>query len=122
MYKVKVVSNFSAAHFLKNYKGKCEALHGHNWKVEVVVKSNKLSSSGMVIDFGILKNKLNNILEDLDHKNLNKLNYFKNRNPTSEEIAFYVFSRLKDKLDKKNIKLEKVKVWETENSCAIYEG
>jgi len=71
MYKIKVISNFSAAHSLREYKGKCESLHGHNWKVEVIISSRELDRAGMVIDFGELKIIVNRVLEKLDHKHLN---------------------------------------------------
>ncbi len=120
MYKVKVVESFSAAHFLRNYKGKCESLHGHNWKVEAEVSSNSLDSLGLVIDFKELKEKLRKILEELDHKLLNDLDYFKEKNPTSEEIAFYIFSKLKHQLPE-GCKLVRISVWEKDTSCASYE-
>lgn len=128
MYKIKVISYFSAAHNLRNYKGKCETLHGHNWKVEVVVSSNELDKAGMVMDFSGLKKITAAVLEDLDHKYLNDLNYFSNgegdpdkgKNPSSEEISRYIFNKLKQPMEEKNCRLEEIRVWETENSCAIY--
>lgn len=129
MYKIKVISYFSAAHNLRNYKGKCEALHGHNWKVEVAVSSNELDKAGMVMDFNELKKLVVCVLEDLDHKYLNDLEYFspqevrennKGKNPSSEEIAEYIFNRLKQQVRDKGCCLEEVRVWETENSCAVY--
>ncbi|MBU1112491.1 MAG: 6-carboxytetrahydropterin synthase QueD [Candidatus Omnitrophica bacterium] len=124
MYKVKVLSNFSAAHFLRNYKGKCENLHGHNWKVEVVVASLKLNSLGMVMDFSDLKKLTKNMLEELDHACLNDLEYFSAKggkhNPSSEEIARYIFDKLKTLIAEKNCQLEEILVWETESSCATY--
>lgn len=120
MYKIKITLNFSAAHSLRGYKGKCESLHGHNWKVEVAVTSQKLDSLGMVIDFSELKKMLNEVLEELDHKHLNELEYFSEVNPSSEEIARYIFFKLKELIAKEKGKLEEVSVWETENSCASY--
>ena len=120
MYKVKIISQFSAAHSLDNYKGKCEALHGHNWKVEVLTSSLKLNSSGMVMDFSDLKKITSNVLEELDHHHLNELDYFKEHNPSSEEIAKYIFDKLKDKIAAKGCKLEEIRVWETDASCASY--
>jgi 6-pyruvoyltetrahydropterin/6-carboxytetrahydropterin synthase len=123
MYKIKVISNFSAAHSLGDYKGKCENLHGHNWKVEVVVSSNSLDSIGMVIDFGEVKKIVKKALNQLDHKYLNDLDYFQHRNPSSEEIARYIFTSLRGKIFRKknNLNLEEVRVWETQNACAIYQ-
>lgn len=128
MYKIKVISYFSAAHNLRNYQGKCEALHGHNWKVEVIVSSDKLDKAGMVMDFSGLKKITAAVLEDLDHKYLNDLDYFSNgkeasdkgKNPSSEEIAQYIFDKLNQTVKDKGCCLEEIRVWETENSCAIY--
>ena len=121
MYKVKIIKEFSAAHFLGNYKGKCEALHGHNWKVEVLASNPKLNASGMVMDFSSLKKMTSNVLDELDHHHLNQLDYFKKHNPSSEEIAKYIFHKLKDEIRAKECKLEEVRVWETSTSCAVYQ-
>lgn len=120
MYKIKVISYFSAAHSLRGYKGKCESLHGHNWKVEVIVSAKQLDSLGMVMDFSELKKITTKVLEELDHKHLNELEYFRKVNPSSEEIARYIFLKLKDLIVKQNCKLDKIRIWETEGSCAMY--
>jgi len=116
MYSIKVESYFSSAHFLRNYKGKCEGMHGHNWKIEAAAEAETLDKAGMVIDFKDLKMQLNKILEKLDHKCLNDLAYFKRVNPTSENIAQYIYKNLKTGIS--NLKL--VTVWESHNSCASY--
>ncbi|MCU0666988.1 MAG: 6-carboxytetrahydropterin synthase QueD [Candidatus Omnitrophica bacterium] len=117
MYTIRVEANFSSAHNLRGYKGKCESLHGHNWKVEVSASSKNLPSSGMLIDFRILKDAVNKLLDTLDHKYLNKIAYFKKVNPTSENIARFIYVSLK----KKCPQISAVTVWESENSCATYE-
>jgi 6-pyruvoyltetrahydropterin/6-carboxytetrahydropterin synthase len=117
MYSIKIETCFSSAHNLKGYKGKCEALHGHNWKVEVAVVDDKLDKTGMVMDFKYLKKKLNAILEKLDHKYLNRIPYFKKVNPTSENIARYIYDNLKLKVPA----VRSVTVWENDTSCATYE-
>ncbi|MDD5565957.1 MAG: 6-carboxytetrahydropterin synthase QueD [Candidatus Omnitrophica bacterium] len=116
MYSIRVESTFSSAHNLRGYKGKCEALHGHNWKVEAVVASQGLDKTGMVIDFKVVKHQLNTILEKLDHAYLNKIPYFKAHNPTSEQIALYVYTQLKKKVKQ----LASVTVWENSTSSATY--
>lgn len=116
MYCVKVEGHFSSAHSLRGYKGKCEDLHGHNWKVEVRARSQDLGPGGMVVDFKILKARLNALLETLDHTYLNRIPYFKKVNPTSENIAKYLF----DKLEVSIPALDAVTVWESENSSATY--
>ncbi|MCX8059556.1 MAG: 6-carboxytetrahydropterin synthase QueD [Spirochaetes bacterium] len=116
MFKVSVSGTFSSAHFLRNYKGKCENIHGHNYKVEVIIKSNNLQDNQILIDFSELKTYLKNILNELDHKLLNNLDFFQKNNPTSEMIAFYIFEKIK----KKYKSLYSVKVWETEQQYAEY--
>jgi len=116
MYNIKVELSFSSAHNLRGYKGKCESLHGHNWKVEAVVTSNTLDKCGMVMDFKILKTALKEILESLDHKYLNDIPYFKKVNPTSENIAKFIYQKIKLRIKK----ISAVTVWESENSAATY--
>lgn len=118
MYNIKVESNFSSAHNLRGYKGKCETLHGHNWKVELVLAGKKLDKTGMLLDFKYLKMKLNACLEKLDHKYLNNLAYFKKHNPTSENIAKYIYDTLKPQASN----LASVTVWESDSCCATYYG
>jgi 6-pyruvoyltetrahydropterin/6-carboxytetrahydropterin synthase len=118
-YSIKVQSYFSAAHRLRQYRGKCESLHGHNWKVEVSISSDKLGRAGMLIDFKKAKAMLEGILSALDHTQINKIAYFKKHNPTSELLAEYIFNKYNSKI-KSPLKLEYVSVWETQNSCATY--
>jgi 6-pyruvoyltetrahydropterin/6-carboxytetrahydropterin synthase len=122
MYEIKVISYFSAAHRLRYLHGKCEELHGHNWKVEVSVASNQLGKEGVVIDFGILKQKMEKILKLLDHTYLNDLPYFSGIEPSSENIAKYIFDRFKTELKGYHSTLKKVTTWESETSCATYFG
>ncbi len=116
MYSIRIESYFSSAHFLRGYRGKCEELHGHNWKVEVTVEAKKLDKIGMILDFKDLKTELLEILETLDHKCLNNIAYFKKVNPTSENIAQYIYKKLKSTVPK----LKSITVWESHNSCASY--
>jgi len=118
MFSIKIESHFSAAHNLRGYRGKCEELHGHNWKIEIEVFKDKPDKSGMVLDFRYLKGKLNKVLEKLDHKHLNNLSYFKKFNPTSENIARYIYEKLQNKVSG----LNSVMVWESENCSATYYG
>lgn len=122
MYELTVISHFSGAHRLRYLHGKCEELHGHNWKVEVLVSSSKLNQEGVVIDFKILKQKLEKVLKSLDHTFLNDLPYFSGQEPSSENIAKYVFDRLKVELKGFSVKMAKVSAWESETSCATYFG
>lgn len=118
MYTIKVKDDFSSAHNLKGYEGKCENLHGHNWKIEVTVKKQKIDDTGMVLDFKKVKKALSQILEKLDHKTLNDLAYFKKHNPTSENIAKYIYDELSGKIEG----LDSVAVSETDSSSAAYFG
>jgi 6-pyruvoyltetrahydropterin/6-carboxytetrahydropterin synthase len=117
MYTIKVEAGFSSAHNLRGYKGKCEDLHGHNWRVEVTVEKDELDKIGMVVDFKLLKARLNAVLEKLDHKYLNKIPYFKRINPTSENTAKYIY----DSLSAKVPGIKSVTVWENNTSSATYE-
>ena len=116
MYEVKVIDEFSSAHNLRNYKGKCEALHGHNWKVGVTVAADKLNKIGIVRDFSDVKKRLKDVLQKLDHKNLNSIAYFKKANPTSENLAKFIYKELK----KKRLPVSCISVWEADDSKATY--
>ncbi|MDD5634141.1 MAG: 6-carboxytetrahydropterin synthase QueD [Candidatus Omnitrophica bacterium] len=118
MFTIKVKSEFNSAHNLRGYKGKCEELHGHNWTVELAVCSEKLDKTGMVVDFKEVKEALNEILQALDHKYLNELKYFKKNNPTSENIAKYIFNEISER--RPDISIKEVTVWETDSSAATY--
>lgn len=120
MYQASIQTHFSAAHLLRNYKGKCENLHGHNWKVEVTVATETLDETGMAIDFTILKQKTNSIIKQLDHKYLNEIPQFLKINPSSENIAAYIFSKLKEALSDTTVTLTKVSVWESDTSKSSY--
>lgn len=119
MYKVKVITSFSSAHYLPNYRGSCESLHGHNWKVEVSVCAKKLDAGGMVIDFRKLKKIIHQVVEKLDHRCLNEINFFKKNYPSSENIARHIFIETEKKLPKR-CQLNSIEVWETENASASY--
>jgi len=122
MYVIKILSHFSGAHRLRSLHGKCEELHGHNWKVEVSVAARRLNKEGIVIDFHLLKKKVEEVLKTLDHTYLNDLPYFLNREPSSENIAKYVFDQLKGKVKGGSAALKEVTAWESETACASYSG
>ncbi len=120
MYRVVAQAFFSSAHCLRGYEGPCEALHGHNWKVTVSVQSETLDELGMVIDFKILKQELNKIIDRLDHTYLNELVPFDTVNPSSENMARYIFQELKKTIDDDRKRVSEVSVWESEGSMATY--
>ena len=139
MYELTIISDFAAAHNLRQYEGECENLHGHNWKVEVTVASKRLNKIGLAVDFKVLKRALEGILEKLDHKYLNDIPPFNKENPSSENIARYIYQEFEKALSippnpplpkggrgdlkkgsKGGLKVAKVKVWESDNAAATY--
>lgn len=120
MYQIKIISDFAAAHNLRNFRGKCENLHGHNWKVEVVLCGDRLDESGIVVDFGEVKQVTRELLGTIDHTYLNDLPYFKTRNPSSENIARYLFEGLAERFDKESLRVYSVSAWESKDACATY--
>jgi len=120
MFELKIITHFAAAHQLKLVAKKCENMHGHNWKIEVCVAGEILNNAGVLIDFGELKSYLSEIIEKLDHKFLNELDFFHNSNPSSENIAYYIAHELKKKIVSHNIKITRVTAWESEDTCATY--
>lgn len=122
MYELKTITQFGAAHQLRNYKGKCENLHGHNWKIEVYVKGENLDENGLLVDFKVIKDKTKEIIEELDHKFLNELECFRDINPSSENIARYIYESLERGLNDNRVKLSKVTAWESDSACATYWG
>src|SRR5262245_29137855 len=122
MYEVTIEEEFSAAHALRGYKGKCENLHGHNWKVEVFVRGERLDSVGMLVDFTELKAVTRRILSRLDHHNLNEMPPFDHEiNPSSEHLAGFILHQIAAAINNDRVKVFKVRVWETPSTSATYE-
>jgi 6-pyruvoyltetrahydropterin/6-carboxytetrahydropterin synthase len=121
MYELMVTGRFAAAHSLRNFKGRCEALHGHNWKVEVVVRGNVLDQAHLLMDFGQLKKLMNQALDRLDHCHLNELPHFLENNPSSEMIAKYLYEEIGQALPPQ-VSMIRVSAWESEDSRATYLG
>lgn len=120
IFEVYIKSRFSAAHSLKGYPGDCAHIHGHNWMVEVFVKCEELDEIGIGIDFRDIKQSVKDVLEGLDHFNLNDLPVFKEVNPTSENIAKFLYQELAKKLNSDGVKVSKIKVSETPGVGAFY--
>lgn len=118
MYTIRVEAGFSAAHFLSQYHGKCERLHGHNYRVRAFASGVDLDESGMLLDFGVLKKHLRDVCEVLDHICLNDVAAFKD-SPSSERIAQYIFDELRRR--DSAMPLKAVEVFETDTSMARYE-
>jgi 6-pyruvoyltetrahydropterin/6-carboxytetrahydropterin synthase len=120
MYSVRVEADFAAAHFLSHYHGKCENLHGHNYRVRAWARGEALSEGGMLTDFGVLKKALREACASLDHTNLNDKAVFAN-DPSAERIANYIFEQMKSLLPPEAaVLLRAVDVYETPTSMARY--
>ena len=120
MYEISVESHFDAAHFLRGYRGKCEALHGHRYKVVARVKATRLDDIGLAFDFTELKRHLNDILSRFDHTCLNDIKPFDAVNPSAENIAATIFNELEVKLAAAPISLASVEAWESPQTGVTY--
>ena len=123
MYTLTVEGNFSSAHQLRGYRGKCENLHGHNWKVVLGVRGEELDDIGLLIDFTVLKSMLKEILDGLDHTNINDIPYFTRHNPSAENIARYIAEKFRTALAERGftkISMDSVTVWESETSRCTF--
>jgi 6-pyruvoyltetrahydropterin/6-carboxytetrahydropterin synthase len=121
MFELTIAVNFEAAHCIRNYPGKCNRLHGHNWKVEVNICGSKLNELGMLVDFVDLKAAVNGILVKLDHYYLNEVEPFCEINPTAENLAKYIYEKLDETpIFQQDVKLRLIRVWESLNSAAAY--
>ncbi len=119
MYEVSVKTHFSAAHHLNNYPGACSEHHGHNWEVEVFVRGRSLDDTGMLLDFRDLKEALKDVIDIVDHKDLNMTTAFKNKNPTSENIAGFIYDEMSARING-NCTVDRVQVHETPGTTAVY--
>jgi 6-pyruvoyltetrahydropterin/6-carboxytetrahydropterin synthase len=120
MYELMVESKFAAAHQLRGYKGKCENLHGHNWRVTVAVTADRLNAIGLAIDFHDLKKALREVLDQLEHTFLNDIFPFTQINPSSENVAKWIYDSMVKKVNDSNIEVASVTVWESDTSSASY--
>jgi 6-pyruvoyltetrahydropterin/6-carboxytetrahydropterin synthase len=120
MYELKILSQFAAAHQLREAGGKCEQMHGHNWKVEVCVKGSKLGEDGLLIDFHDVKAATAEVIERIDHKYLNEVAPFDQINPSSENIARHIFESISERLDNERVRVSRVTAWESDTACASY--
>jgi len=122
MYEVSVDETFAAAHNLREYHGKCEDLHGHNYKVRVILEGKELDSTGLLYDFVHLKQAIRNVIGSLDHKYLNELAPFDKLNPSAENIARHIYDQTAKQLRRSpnGASVASITVWETETSAATY--
>ena len=123
MYEVTVERSFAAGHYLRNYKGKCENPHGHNYKVRVTLRGAELDKAGLLLDFKDLKDVMKDVIERLDHQMLNDIEPFTRLNPSAENIAKYFFdetsSQLRSLTDGR-VTVKDVTIWETDTTTARY--
>jgi 6-pyruvoyltetrahydropterin/6-carboxytetrahydropterin synthase len=123
MFEVAVEHTFAAGHALREYRGKCENVHGHNYRVQVVVRGEKLDKIGMLADFVALKKALRDTCEPMDHVFLNEMKPFDTVNPTAENMAVYIAEKLQETIgagDGNAVEVAEVKVWETDIQSATY--
>ena len=120
MFELMVETYFAAAHQLRGYKGRCEKLHGHNWKVQVYVLAERLNELDLAIDFHELKRLAEEVISPLDHSFLNDIFPFTEKNPSSENIAKWIYDSLKKRFSESDVDLAAVSVWESETASATY--
>ena len=120
MYTLTTMVEFSSAHTLVGHSGPCKKMHGHNWKVEIEITGEKLDKIGMVVDFKEIRKATNLVVDELDHEFLNNLEPFSEDNPTAENIARYIFTKLSEEFSNKNVKVNSIKLWETDKSAVSY--
>ncbi len=120
MYELMVEDYFAAAHQLRGYKGSCENMHGHNWRVQLTVRTSRLDKTGLGTDFKLLKKTLGTYLAILDHRNLNELSAFAENNPSSENIARWLYNQLSRDTNLQEVQVTRVTVWESDKACASY--
>ena len=121
MFEVSVEQTFAAGHALRNYKGKCENVHGHNYRVRITVQGDQLDSTGLLVDFLDVKSLIGGVVDYLDHQFINDLPPFDELNPSAENIAKYFYDRVSGGLKNEvPVRVSEVKVWETDTSSAVY--
>lgn len=120
MYELSIETGFASAHQLRGYKGKCEKLHGHNWKVQISVTAERLNEIDIAIDFHELKKIANEVISPLDHAFLNDIFPFTEKNPSSENVAKWIYESMKKKINDDNVRVSAVTVWESDTASASY--
>lgn len=120
MFEVSVEARFSAAHHLVGYPGSCAGVHGHNWQVQVFLAGDDLDETGILVDFRTLRGAVADAISEMDHRDLNTLEAFGSGNPTSENLARYLFGQLSAALNTERVRIDRVSVSETPQSTATY--
>ena len=122
MFEVSVEQTFAAGHALRNYKGACENVHGHNFKIQVTIEGRELDQTGMLVDFLDVKTSMRDVIARLDHKFLNDVPPFDVKNPSAENIAEYFYEEITTGLvsNPVPVRVREVRVWETDIQSATY--
>ena len=121
MFEVTVQETFAAAHFLRGYEGTCNSIHGHNFRVQVIIEGERLNDIGMLVDFRDVKRLLRTVMESVDHKNLNEVPPFDaEKNPTTENLAEYFYNRMAPEIATSGARVREVRIWETDIQAASY--
>lgn len=122
MFEISVQKTFAAGHALREYRGKCENVHGHNYRVEVWVQGEQLNRIGLLVDFTDVKNLLNQVIDRIDHRFLNDLEPFDRLNPSAENLAKYFYDELQHGLaaNEVPVRVTGVRLWETDTQSATY--
>ncbi len=121
MFEVSVEQTFAAGHALRNYKGKCENVHGHNYRVRITMQGDQLDSTGLLVDFLDVKSLIGGVVDYLDHQFINDLPPFDELNPSAENIAKYFYDRVSGGLKSEvPVRVSEVTIWETDTSSAVY--
>ena len=122
IFEVMIERNFSSAHQLRGYKGKCENLHGHNYRIEIFARGRELDNIGLLVDFGELKTAADEVVQYLDHRNINELPPFDvELNPSAENLARYILERVASRVGDTRVEVYKVRCYETPTSVATYQ-
>jgi 6-pyruvoyltetrahydropterin/6-carboxytetrahydropterin synthase len=120
MFEICVEYTFAAGHALRGYKGKCENVHGHNYRVQMMVAGEQLDSSGLLMDFVDLRKGIKGLVERLDHRFLNDITPFDRVNPSAENMAKYFCDELEPQVRERGLRIQAVTVWETDTTSATY--
>jgi 6-pyruvoyltetrahydropterin/6-carboxytetrahydropterin synthase len=120
MFEVTIEETFAAGHALRNYKGRCENVHGHNYRCQVTLQGSQLDATGLLVDFVELKRAVHAVLDRMDHQWLNDFPPFDQLNPSAENMARYIFDEVSSQLGQQSARISAVRLWETDTASATY--
>jgi 6-pyruvoyltetrahydropterin/6-carboxytetrahydropterin synthase len=123
MYEITVEDTFAAGHYLRNYRGKCENPHGHNYKVRITLAGDELDKAGLLLDFKEVKDAMRHVVDRLDHQMINELEPFVTLNPSAENLARYFYEQTNSRMQSATqgrVRVKDVTIWETDTTAATY--